>query len=220
MFIVSVTAMVMLFSSRTCHSLSMTKNFMKMSISNQASFGAGCYWGTEKFLKIDFGKKKVPGSILSGAVGFMGPPTAKANPTYREVCGGNTGHVEVYDFTFKGDESTYENLVKFFFSFHDPTTMDRQGNDRGSQYASVIYCYDDKQFEIANRVKGELQNYLDKGKNPYSNVPFVKSKVTTDIRPATKFYKAQEDHQAYLENNPYGYCNHAYRFLDWNKAFV
>ena len=103
-------------------------------ISNKATLGAGCYWGTEKFLINDF-NKKFPGSIDNGVVGFMGG--AKKYPTYREVCSGKTGHVEVYDMEYDGKESTYENMLRFFFSFHDPTTIDRQGNDRGSQYVRI-----------------------------------------------------------------------------------
>jgi peptide-methionine (S)-S-oxide reductase len=94
----------------------------------------------------------------------MGPPSAKPNPTYREVCTGRTGHVEVYDCTFEGDELTYEKLVRHFFAFHDPTTLNRQGNDRGTQYASVIFCYDDVQKQIATKVKNELQELVSKGK--------------------------------------------------------
>lgn len=90
----------------------------------RACFGAGCYWGTEKFFFKDF-NKSFPGSIIAGAVGFMGPSTAKANPTYREVCSGQTGHVEVYDLEFTGGADVYEKLVRHFFKFHDPTTMNR-----------------------------------------------------------------------------------------------
>eukprot|EP01035_Chromulina_nebulosa_P017171 gene17171-22687_t len=181
-----------------------------MSISNKACFGAGCYWGTEKFFKIDFGNKIAPGSIKHGAVGFMGPETAKKNPTYREVCSGTTQHVEVYDLEFNGDETTYENLVKHFFTFHDPTTKNRQGNDAGTQYASAIFYYDNKQKEIATRVKSELQSLVNSGKIRYQG-----KTVETDIIPATIFYPAHDEHQAYLDKNPGGYCNHAYRFKEW-----
>ena len=102
--------------------------------------------------------------LQSGAVGFMGPTTSKENPSYREVCSGSTGHVEVYDCVFDGNEETYEQLVRHFFMFHDPTTLNRQGNDQGTQYASVLYCYDQKQTEIANKVKSELQDLVSKGK--------------------------------------------------------
>jgi peptide-methionine (S)-S-oxide reductase len=77
----------------------------------------------------------------------MGPTTSAPNPSYREVCSGTTGHVEVYDCEFDGNEETYEQLVRHFFMFHDPTTLNKQGNDRGTQYASVLYCYDQKQVD-------------------------------------------------------------------------
>ena len=96
-----------------------------------AGFGAGCYWGTEKYFKKDF-KKYFPnkGEITWGKVGFMGPTTAKANPSYREVCSGSTGHVEVYNLKFTGGNEAYEALTRFFFQFHDPTTLNSQGNDQ------------------------------------------------------------------------------------------
>jgi peptide-methionine (S)-S-oxide reductase len=151
------------------------------------------------------------GTVTSGKVGFMGPPTAKPNPTYREVCSGTTQHVEVYDLQYTGGEQSYENLVKFFFMFHDPSTKDRQGNDRGTQYASAIFCYDPVQEEIARRVKAELSLLVKQGKvTGYQN-----KEITTDIIAATKFYPAQDDHQQYLEKNPWGYCNHGYRFKRW-----
>lgn len=184
-------------------------------IDKRACFGAGCYWGTEKFFKSDFGVKTFTGSgkVVSGKVGFMGPPTAKPNPTYREVCTGTTQQVEVYDLTFDGDEKTYEDLCKHFFMFHDPTTKDRQGNDRGTQYASAIFCYDDKQKAIATKVKNELQDLLKAGKvNGYAD-----KTVTTAILDATIFYPAHEEHQEYLDKNPWGYCNHGYRFKMWPK---
>lgn len=112
---------------------------------------------------------------------------------------------------FDGDEQTYEQLVKHFYMFHDPTTKDRQGNDRGTQYASAIFCYDDKQVEIATRVTAELQELLKKGKvQGYSG-----NTVTTAITRESTFYPAEEDHQEYLEKNPWGYCNHGYRFKQW-----
>jgi peptide-methionine (S)-S-oxide reductase len=143
----------------------------------------------------------------------MGPATAKKNPSYREVCEGTTGHVEVFDFTFDGPnpEEIYRDAVRFLFMMHDPTTPDRQGNDRGTQYASVIYCYDDEQVNIAKRVRTELQGHINNGKvTGYRN-----KKVCTDIRKSTIFYPAHEEHQKYLENNPRGYCNHSIRFEKW-----
>lgn len=177
---------------------------------NRANFGAGCYWGTEKYFKKDF-PKLGKGDIINGKVGFMGPSSSPANPSYRQVCSGITGHVEVYDFEYTGGAETYRELVKFFFRFHDPTTFNAQGNDRGTQYASVIYTYSPDQAVIANEVISELQQLLDAGKVTAYNG----KKVTTEVRTATVFYPAEEDHQEYLFKNPGGYCNHRIRFQEW-----
>lgn len=177
----------------------------------RACFGAGCYWGTEKYFYHDFGKRNQTGAITDGRVGFMGPDSAPKDPTYKEVKGGYTSHVEVFEFEYTGGRAYYEALVRFFFQFHDPTTLKRQGNDIGTQYASVIYCYDQAQTEIATRVKAELQQLLDAGKITC----FEGKTVTTDIRPATVFYTAHPEHQDYLTVNPDGYCNHRIRFPEW-----
>lgn len=181
---------------------------------DKACFGAGCYWGTEKFFK-QLGDKK----IADGAVGFMGPDgsdgvtfPAMENPTYKDVCTGRSGHVEVYNFSYKGGIDTYEELVRIFFQFHDPTTANRQGNDKGPQYASVIYCYSDEQEVIANKVKALLQANIDEEKLacPYNN-----RKIGTDIRRSTVFHPAHDEHQNYLMTNPNGYCNHRLRAVHW-----
>ncbi|RYY82337.1 peptide-methionine (S)-S-oxide reductase [archaeon] len=130
----------------------------------RACFGAGCYWGTEKYMR-DFSKKNSAlGTLMSATVGFMGPADAPANPTYQQVCSGSTGHVEVLQVEYKGGNSYFEEMVRFFFQFHDPTTPNRQGNDKGSQYASFVFVQNDAQREIAERVKEELQRHLDDGK--------------------------------------------------------
>jgi len=118
---------------------------------------------------------------------------------------------QVCEVEFSGGNEIYEKLVRFFFQFHDPTTANRQGNDEGTQYASVIYCYDDLQLKIANKVKDELQTLLHNKKlNCFQN-----EAVTTAIIKSTIFYPAHEEHQAYLEKNPKGYCNHRIRFAEW-----
>lgn len=89
----------------------------------------------------------------------MGPTTSVANPSYRAVCSGTTGHVEVYDCVFDGNEETYEQLVRHFFMFHDPTTLNKQGNDAGTQYASVLYCYDQKQVRFLSIYVGFFTLY-------------------------------------------------------------
>lgn len=136
----------------------------------------------------------------------MGPTTALANPTYRDVCTGKTGHVEVCHFHYSGGDKIYESLCRHFFSFHDPTTLNRQGNDIGAQYASVIFYYNSRQRMIAENVRMDYQNLLDQNRIRYSG-----SHVATDIRPATVFYEAESEHQDYLFHNPGGYCNHFYR---------
>ena len=127
-----------------------------------------------------------------------------------QVCSGTTGHVEVLNVELNDPEKHFEELVKFFFMFHDPTTKDRQGNDVGTQYGSAIFCGDDRQKQIAAAVKAQLQQLLDAGKVRYSG-----RTVETAIYDLNPFYPAHEEHQAYLEKNPAGYCNHFMRFQDW-----
>mmetsp|Transcript_14402 Transcript_14402/g.24543 ORF Transcript_14402/g.24543 Transcript_14402/m.24543 type:complete len:145 (+) Transcript_14402:174-608(+) len=131
-----------------------------------ATFGAGCYWGTEKYFVTQF-QKKFPGCILGQAVGFMSPnKDAPANPRYRQVCEGKTGHVEVLHLRFDSNKVSYEQLVKYFFTFHDPTTLNQQGNDRGSQYASVIFFHSPEQRKVAEMVKEQVQHLIIDGKIP------------------------------------------------------
>ena len=106
-----------------------------------ATFGAGCFWGTEKYFAKDFAKK-YPDGIISTQVGYMNPLVNKfEKPSYEEVCEGYTGHVEVAHVLYDKTKTSYEELVKFFFTFHDPTQQDRQNNDKGTQYASTIFCH-------------------------------------------------------------------------------
>ena len=108
------------------------------------TLGAGCYWGTEKFYANDF-EKMYPGSILSTSVGFMNPnPEAVKNPSYELVCTGRTGHVEVVHLRFDPKKVSYKEIIQFFFTFHDPIWLDRQGNDSGSQYASAIFYHNNE----------------------------------------------------------------------------
>ena len=172
-----------------------------------ATFGAGCYWGTEKWFAKDF-NEDTPGSVLATAVGFMGPPGCKANPTYHEVCSGRTGHVEVCQVKYDPSATSYEDLASHFYTFHDPTTRNRQGNDVGTQYASVVFVHDGEQRSTAERVKEKVQGLVNKGKiKSYAN-----DQVCTEIWDATTFYPAEEGHQKYLEKRPTGYCNHRRRF--------
>ena len=119
------------------------KDWPKISESTQlATFGAGCYWGTEKFYAKDY-EKLFPGSILATKVGFMSVKEEKPEvvPTYREVCTGTSPYVEVCQLLYDSKLTSFENICRFFFTFHDPTTHNYQGNDRGPQYASVIFYH-------------------------------------------------------------------------------
>ena len=135
---------------------------------------------------------------------------AMENPTYRQVCSGETGHVEVLWVELAEPAETFEPLIRFFFQFHDPTTPNAQGNDVGTQYASAIFCDDEEQKRIAQKVKDELQVLVDSGK-----VKYRMNRVETGIFDTNPFYPAHEEHQQYLAKNPLGYCNHAYRFKVW-----
>lgn len=193
-----------------------TQSEKERNATGQACFGAGCYWGTEKFFSRTFSKVQglPPGKLVSGKVGFMGPVSAPPNPNYEDVCTGKTGHVEVYNFEYTGGDEFYEAAVRYFFQFHDPTTLNRQGNDAGTQYASVIYCYTKLQFDIATRVKEQLQLFLNNGNIPKGTYQSVR--VSTDIRMVeTQFFEAKQEHQDYLTKNPTGYCNHRLRLQTW-----
>ncbi|CAJ1904865.1 unnamed protein product [Cylindrotheca closterium] len=186
------------------------------SISPTVALGAGCYWGTEKFIIQNF-QKKFPNSIQLANVGFMSlnPNNPLKKPSYKQVCAGNSGHVEVLTVTLRNvTPQLLEELIRFFFTFHDPTTLNRQGNDWGSQYASVIFCSDENQVEIATRVKKELQTLIQEKEIKC----FSQKEVTTMIVPYTKFVKAHSEHQRYLAKHPFGYCNHRIRFKNWPKV--
>lgn len=177
----------------------------------QACFGAGCYWGTEKYFSVEFCRRRFPEAMIKGQVGFMGPPGSKENPTYQEVCRGDTGHVEVFCFSFLGGHEMYRELVKFFFQFHDPSVPNAQGNDTGSSYASVVFAYDATQRRIAEEVIAQLKGYVADG-----TVSCYKEKaVTTVVMDSNVFFPAHEEHQEYLAKNPNGYCNHRMRLKEW-----
>lgn len=154
----------------------------------QAQFAMGCYWGVERVFW------NIPGVWVT-AVGNAGGVTP--NPTYEEVCSGRTGHAEAVLVVFDPEQVSYEELLKAFWEGHDPTQGMRQGNDRGTQYRSAIYTYDDRQMEAALRTKAAYEQALKgRGYGP----------VTTEIKPAGEFYFAEDYHQQYLAKNPGGYC--------------
>ena len=153
-----------------------------------AMFGMGCFWGAErKFWKTN--------GVRTTAVGYAAGITP--NPTYREVCSGQTGHNEVVLVVFDPKVVRYEDLLKVFWENHDPTQGMRQGNDVGTQYRSGIYCYDDEQRRAAERTRDAFQQRLTAAR--YGT-------ITTEILPAPEFYYAEDYHQQYLAKNPDGYC--------------
>lgn len=158
-------------------------------MSSKITLGAGCYWGTEKYIRNDF-QKRFPGSIKTASVGFMSPKVNHLkNPTYQQVCSGSSGHVEVLIVELNDpSENIFEELIKFFFMFHDPTTMNRQGNDRGTQYASAIFVTDQEQKRIVNKVIEELQSAIDIGSVSYGG-----KKISTAVHDYTEFYPAHEE---------------------------
>ena len=153
-----------------------------------ASFGMGCFWGAErKFWQL-------PG-VYSTAVGYSGGLTP--NPTYREVCSGLTGHNEVVRVVFDPARVSFDQLLKTFWEYHDPTQGMRQGNDVGTQYRSGIYVFDDAQREAAQQSLEAYAALLVARGFP---------RPTTEIVPAGPFFAAEEEHQQYLARNPDGYC--------------
>ena len=152
-----------------------------------ATFGGGCFWCTEAVFQEVKGVEKV----LSGYSGGDAP----GYPTYREICSGLTGHAEVIQITFDANVISYEDILVIFMTTHDPTTLNKQGADRGTQYRSVIYYHNDLQKEIAELVSKEIASY-------YENA------VVTEISPLDVFYEAEKEHQDYYRNNQtQGYCS-------------
>ncbi len=167
-----------------------------------ATFGSGCFWCTEAIFE------RVNGvhSVVSGYSGGNVP-----KPSYEAVCTGKTGHAEVCQITFDPVKVSFDELLKIFWKTHDPTTLNRQGNDVGTQYRSVIFYHNDGQKKIAEHYKEEL-NKSGAWKDP----------VVTEISPFKKFYEAEEYHQHYFERNPFqGYCSFliAPKVEKFEKAF-
>lgn len=153
----------------------------------QALFGGGCFWCTEAvFLQLQGVQK-----VVSGYAGGQNP-----KPTYEQVCGGDTNHAEVILIDFDENQITYSQLLEVFFATHDPTTLNRQGNDVGTQYRSVIYYFNDEQKETAQLT---IDSFKAEGLN-----------IVTELSPAPTFYPAEEYHQNFFAKNPnQGYCNFA-----------
>ncbi len=154
----------------------------------EAMFGLGCFWGAERLFW------QLPG-VFSTAVGYAGGFTP--NPTYEEVCSGETGHAEVVRVIYDPEKVDYEDLLKVFWESHDPTQGMRQGNDVGTQYRSAIYTHGALQGEAADASRRAYQAQLNAA---------GRGAITTEIREAPEFFYAEDYHQQYLAKNPNGYC--------------
>ena len=154
----------------------------------KATFAAGCFWGVEKiFSQIE--------GVQSTSVGYAGGRAE--NPAYRQVLTGSTGHAEAVEVIYDPAQVSYDKILVTFWEWHDPTTLNRQGPDIGSQYRSAIFFHDPEQQAAAQRTKEALEA---------SGI--FKSPIVTEIVPAQTFYRAEEYHQKYLQKNPNGYCSH------------
>jgi peptide-methionine (S)-S-oxide reductase len=153
----------------------------------KATFGAGCFWGVEtRFGEIS--------GVIDTAVGYEGGTLE--HPTYKEVCTDRTGHAEVVEVTFDPSRLSYETVLDAFFALHDPTQVNRQGPDWGTQYRSVIFVHNDQQFNQARAKIAEL-NASGSYRKP----------IATQVVPATTFWKAEEYHQKYLEKRGMVHCH-------------
>lgn len=150
-------------------------------MTEKATFGAGCFWGVEAAFR------KVTG-VVSTTVGYSGG--SSKNPTYQDVCSGRTGHAEVVQVEYDPSKTSYEELLNVFWGVHDPTQMNRQGPDVGTQYRSAIFFYNAEQEAAAKAAKAHLE------KSGRYRKPIV-----TEIIPASEFYMAEEYHQQYFEKH-------------------
>jgi peptide-methionine (S)-S-oxide reductase len=153
---------------------------------SKAMFGAGCFWGVEEAFR------KLPG-VISTAVGYSGGTTDA--PTYRDVCGGRTGHAEVVEIDFDPERIGYTQLLEVLFAIHDPTTLNRQGPDVGTQYRSAIYYFDDAQREAANAAIAALE----------ASGRFRRA-IVTEVTAAGPFHRAEEYHQQYIAKGGRSAC--------------
>ncbi|WP_135819703.1 peptide-methionine (S)-S-oxide reductase MsrA [Halostella litorea] len=149
---------------------------------DRATFGGGCFWCTEAAFKELDGVERVTSGYAGGDV---------ADPTYEQVCRGNTGHAEVVQVEYDPDVITYPDLLQVFFTVHDPTQLNRQGPDVGTQYRSIVLYHDDEQREQVERFLVELSE-----EDAYDD------DIVTEVEPLSKFYEAEQRHQDYYEKNP------------------
>jgi peptide-methionine (S)-S-oxide reductase len=153
----------------------------------KATFAAGCFWGVEDAFRQMKG-------VTSTTVGYTGG--TKVAPTYKEVCGGNTGHAEAVEVEYNPSNVSYAELLALFFQSHDPTTLNRQGPDFGTQYRSAIFFHDSEQEAAAREAKAALEK-----------AGVFKRPIVTQILPASEFYRAEDYHQQYFEKQGIRSCH-------------
>lgn len=156
-----------------------------------ATLAGGCFWGVEELLRLETG-------VLKTAVGYIGG--ALKSPKYSDVKTGITGHAEAVQLEFDPSQTTFEKILLFFFQMHDPTTVNQQGNDKGTQYRSAIFFHSDEQRNVAQRVIERVN----------ASGVFTKP-VVTEVVPYSEFWLAEDYHQKYLIKNPDGYTCHFVR---------
>ncbi|KAI9717249.1 MAG: Peptide-methionine (S)-S-oxide reductase [Chrysothrix sp. TS-e1954] len=154
----------------------------------KCTIAAGCFWGPDHMYSDEFKGK----GLLDTSVGYIGGDMA--NPGYRAVCSGRTGHAEALQMHFDPSKVTYRQLLEYFYKMHDPTQYNRQGPDTGTQYRSAIFYHNDEQERIAKTVTEKVQNEW------YKN-----GKIATEVAPAGQWWDAEDYHQKYLTNQPGGY---------------
>ncbi len=155
--------------------------------SEKISFGAGCFWGVELTFMRHAG-------VISTRVGYQGGHTE--NPSYEAVCSGNTGHIEVVEVCFDTTKTNLNSLLDLFWSIHNPTLVNQQGPDIGTQYQSAVFYNNEQQKEI---VEADIKKLTESGE--------YDKPISTFVKTGFPFYQAEEYHQRYLEKNPNGYCH-------------
>ncbi|MAF67724.1 MAG: peptide-methionine (S)-S-oxide reductase [Micavibrio sp.] len=168
-------------------------------MTEKAIFAGGCFWGVDELFRRKEG-------VIATRVGYMGGTLD--NPTYDDICKGDTGHAEAVEIEYDPKVISYRELLIFFFQIHDPTTFNRQGNDVGSQYRSAIFPVNEAQKKEAQKVMREIEN-----------AQIFEKELSTSIEENDTFYEAEKFHQKYLMKNPLGYnCHFVRKDLDFSKV--
>ncbi|GME46924.1 Peptide methionine sulfoxide reductase MsrA [Neofusicoccum parvum] len=175
------------FSSGPLHAVENGANGVASGNYQKATIAAGCFWGVEHTYRKSFSNK----GLIDARVGYIGGDTK--NPNYRQVCGGDTGHAEGLQITFDPEKVTYRQLIEYLYTIHDPTQLNHQGPDRGTQYRSAIFFHSPEQEAIAKDVTER------------ANKEWWSGKIVTQLVPAGEWYDAETYHQLYLDKNPGGY---------------